>query len=221
MKKRLRHSRDTASVVRIDSSDPDPNDLRAAAAILDKKGVLVFPTSGLYGLGADAFSTEAVGRVFAIKRRPAHKPLLVLLSSIHDMAKVVPTVPAYAELLLGLWPGGITFIFKAGDWVPAVLTGGTGTIGVRMPAHPVAKALVEQFGGPITGTSANLTGFSPTASVMDLDPEIHCQVDMVLDAGNLAGGTGSTIVDVTGWPVRVVRDGAVPRQAIDDVLRNG
>jgi len=221
LKKRLKHSGDTANVVRIDSLNPNPNDLRMAAAALEQNGVLVFPTSGLYGLGADALSAEAVGRVFAIKRRPAHKPLLVLLSGMHDMAKVVPAVPAYAELLLGLWPGGITFIFKAGDWVPAVLTGGTGTIGVRMPAHPVARALVEQFGSPITGTSANLTGFSPTASVMDLDPEIQRQVDMVLDAGNLAGGTGSTILDVTGWPVKVVRDGAVSRQAIDDILRNG
>jgi L-threonylcarbamoyladenylate synthase len=221
LKRKLRHSGNTDNVVRIDLLDPDPNDIRIAAATLGQKGVLVFPTSGLYGLGADAFCVEAVRRVFAIKRRPAHKPLLVLLSGIHDMDRVVPTVPDYAELLLGLWPGGITFIFKAGDEVPAVLTGGTGKIGVRMPAHPVAKALVKQFGGPITGTSANVTGFPATARLMDLDPEIRRQVDMVVDAGNLAGGSGSTIVDVTCWPVRVVREGVVPRQAIDAVLRKG
>ena len=221
MKKRLRNSGNTANVVRIDSSRPDPNDIRTAAQILGQEGILVFPTSGLYGLGADAFCTEAIRRVFAIKRRPAHQPLLVLLSGIHDMDRVVRTVPDYAELLLGLWPGGITVIFKAGDAVPASLTGGTGKIGVRVPAHPVAKALVEQFGGPITGTSANLSGCPATARVMDLDPEIRRQVDMVLDAGTLAGGPGSTIVDVTCWPVRVLREGVVPRQAIDDVLRKG
>jgi L-threonylcarbamoyladenylate synthase len=201
--------------------DPDPSDLRKAAEILGQKGVLVFPTSGLYGLGADALCAEAVRRVFAIKRRPARQPLLVLLSGIDDMAKVVPSVPDYAEPLLGLWPGGITLIFKAGDGVPAVLTGGTGTIGVRLPAHPVARALVEQFGGPITGTSANVTGFPATASVSDLDPEIRRQVDMVLDAGTLAGGSGSSIVDVTCWPVRVLRVGAVPRQVIDEAIRDG
>ena len=221
MKKRLRHSGDTANVVRIDSSDPDPNDIRMATDILGQKGVLVFPTSGLYGLGADAFCAAAVDRVFAIKRRPAHKPLLLLLPGIHDMAKVVRSVPDYAELLLGLWPGGITLIFKAGDRVPVSLTGGTGKIGVRMPAHPVAKALVEGFGGPITGTSANLSGLPATASVTDLDLRIRNQVDMVLDAGPLAGVSGSTIVDVTCWPVRVVREGRVPRRAIDDVLKNG
>jgi L-threonylcarbamoyladenylate synthase len=207
-------------VVRIDSSDPDPNHIRMAAVTLQQKGVLVFPTSGLYGLGADAFCIEAVHRVFAIKHRPAHKPLLVLLSGVDDIAKVVPTVPDHASLLLGLWPGGITFIFKAGDWVPAILTGGTGTIGVRIPAHPVAKALVEQFGGPITGTSANVSGLPAASSVIGLDPEISRQVDMVLDAGNLAGGLGSTVVDVTEWPVRVVREGSVPLQAIDDLLKN-
>ena len=219
MKKRLRNSGNTANVVRIDSSGPDPNDIQTAVQILGQEGILVFPTSGLYGLGADAFCTESIRRVFAIKRRPVHQPLLVLLSGIRDMDRVVRTVPDYAEHLLGLWPGGITVIFKAGGLVPASLTGGTGKIGVRVPAHPVAKALVEQFGGPITGTSANLSGFPATASVMDLEPEIRRQVDMVLDAGILAGGPGSTIVDVTCWPVRILRDGVVPRQAIDDVLR--
>ncbi len=181
----------------------------------------MFPTSGLYGLGADAFCTEAIRRVFAIKRRPVDQPLLVLLSGIHDMDRVVRTVPDYADGLLELWPGGITIIFEAGGWVPACLTGGTGKIGVRVPAHPVAKALVDRFGGPITGTSANLSGFSAAASLMDLDPEIRHQVDMVLDAGTLAGGPGSTVVDVTSWPVRVLREGAVPRQAIDGALRKG
>lgn len=221
MKKRQSHSGNTANLVRIDSSDPDPNDIRTATDIIGQKGILVFPTYGLYGLGADAFCAEAVRRVFAIKRRPIHKPLPLLLSGIHDMAMVVGTVPDYADLLLGLWPGGITFIFKAGKRVPAHLTGGTGKIGVRLPAHPVAKALVEGFGGPITGTSANLSGFPAVASVTHLDPEIRRQVDMVLDAGPLAGGVGSTVVDVTCWPVKVVREGVVPRRAIDDALKKG
>ena len=221
MKRRLKNSGHTDKIVRIDPSDPDPDDIRAAAEILGQKGVLVFPTSGLYGLGVDALCAETVRRVFAIKHRPAHKPVLVLLSGIQDMDKVVRTVPDYAEPLLGLWPGGITFIFKAGDSVPTELTGGTGKIGVRMPAHPAAKALAENFGGPITGTSANLSDCPAAASVTDIDPGIRRQVDMVLDAGILAGGAGSTIVDVSCWPVRVIREGAVTRKAIDDVLRHG
>jgi L-threonylcarbamoyladenylate synthase len=92
---------------------------------------------------------------------------------------------------------------------------------VRLPAHPVAKALLAQFGGPITATSANLSGCRAAARVMDLDPEIRRQVEMVLDAGELAGGSGSTILDVTCWPVKVLREGAVSRRDIEDVLKKG
>jgi L-threonylcarbamoyladenylate synthase len=218
---RLKNSKRTVNIIRVDTDNPDPDDLRRAVEFLGRKGLLVFPTSGVYGLGADALCVEAVRRVFAIKRRAAHQPLLVLLSGLHDMERLVQTVPGYAQPLLRLWPGGITFIFKAGKAVSPELTGGTGTIGVRLPAHPVARALVEQFGGPITGTSANLSGRPAAARVTDLDPEIRGQVNLVLDAGTLAGGPGSTILDVTCRPVRVIREGAVSRQAIADVLKKG
>lgn len=190
-----------------------------AAEVLGQKGVLVFPTTGLYGLGADALCTEAVRRVFTIKRRPAHMPVLVMLSRMDDMVKVVQTVPDYAPRLMGLWPGGITLIFQACAQVPSILTGGTGKIGVRMPAHPVAKLLIEEFGRPVTGTSANLSGCPAASSMAELDPRISSQVDLVLDAGTLAGGAGSTIVDVTRWPVRVIREGAVDQEKIRLVLR--
>lgn len=207
--------------MRIDPSAPDPALIRMAAEILASEGVLVFPTARLYGIGADAFNARAVDRVYAIKRRPADNPLLVLLSDIRDMAKLVRTVPECALPLLRLWPGGITFVFDAADSVPAVITGGTGKIGVRMPLHPVARALVECFGGPITATSANRSGRPAPASVRQLDPAIYEQTDMVLDAGVLAGGAGSTILDVTRWPPEVIREGAVTRRAIDDVLERG
>lgn len=183
--------------------------------------MLVFPTSGLYGLGVDAFNPRAVSRVFAIKQRPSDNPVLVLLSDMHDMHKLVRTIPDYALPLLRLWPGGITFIFEAGDRVPAALTGGSGKIGVRMPLHPVAKALTVRFGGPITATSANRSGRPAPASAAALDPAMVSQTDMVLDAGALAGGIGSTIVDVTRWPIEVLREGAVSWKIIDDVLGRG
>jgi L-threonylcarbamoyladenylate synthase len=221
LKKRQRNSNDTAEVILIDPKRPDPDGIRPAVDVLRQKGVLVFPTAGLYGLGADALCEEAVRRVFAIKRRPLDQPLLVLLSGIEDMKTVVPAVPDYAEPLLRLWPGGITLVFRGGDCLPAALTGGTGNIGVRMPAHPVARALVERFGGPITGTSANLSGYPAAARVTDLAPDIRRRVDLVVDAGVLAGGTGSTILDATCWPMKVLREGAVSRRAIEGVLKNG
>ena len=218
MKKKPQHSLNTDKIVRVDPSAPDSDAIRKAAGILQQKGVLVFPTSGLYGLAADAFSSEAVDRVFAIKRRPADRPVLVMLAGIHDLERMVQCVPDFAEPLMELWPGGITLIFEAAASVPAALTGGTGTIGVRLPAHPVARALVRQFGGPITATSANLSGCPSVSAAADLDPRICADVDMVLDGGILAGGTGSTVVDASHWPVRIIRVGAVSRQAIEAVL---
>lgn len=221
MKRRLKNSSNTAKILRVDPVDPDPHAIRRAVDILGQKGVLVFPTSGLYGLGADALSAEAVHRVFTIKQRPAHMPVLVMLSGIDDMAKVVRMVPDHAQPLLRLWPGGITLIFEAGHQVPENLTAGTGKIGVRLPKNPVARALTETFGGPVTGTSANLSGGKAPSSIADLDVRIGSQADLVLDAGVLAGGSGSTILDVTCWPVKMVREGAVKRKAIDHILSDG
>ena len=219
MRKKQKSSKTIDNWVRIDPFDPDPAVLQTASRTLRQKGVLVFPTTGLYGLGADALNGEAVRRVFAIKRRPAHKPVLVLLSTLGDMDGLVQNVPDDARKLLGLWPGGITLVFMAGKNVPTALTGGTGKIGVRLPAHPVARALTETFGGPITGTSANRSGFPAAASPAELDPELCREVDLVLDAGPLVGGPGSTIVDLTVRPVAILRQGAVPRQAIDRIVK--
>lgn len=221
MNKRLKNSSNTDKILRINPSDPDPAAIGRAVGVLRRNGVLVFPTTGLYGLGADAHGVAAVGRVFTIKQRPVHMPLLVILSHIGDMDKLVRQVPDYARPLFGLWPGGITLIFEADDSVPVGLTGGSGKIGIRLPAHPVAKALTKAWGGPITGTSANRTGGPAVSSVADLDPHVQAQVDLILDAGDLAGGSGSTILDASIWPPKLIREGAVSQRAVDRAVRIG
>jgi L-threonylcarbamoyladenylate synthase len=112
-------------------------------------------------------------------------------------------------------------IFEADDSVPVGLTGGSGKIGIRLPAHPVAKALTKAWGGPITGTSANRTGGPAVSSVADLDPHVQAQVDLILDAGDLAGGSGSTILDASIWPPKLIREGAVSQRAVDRAVRIG
>lgn len=195
---------------------PEPDLIRQGVDILRKGGVVVLPTSGLYGLGADAFNPDAIQRVFDIKRRPDHNPILVLLPDIRELDRLVRRIPHQVEpLLRRLWPGGITFIFEAADRVPEELTAGTGKIGVRLPAHPVAKALAGQFGSAITATSANLSGQQSVASINQLDAAVENAVDLTIDAGTLAGGPGSTIVDATCWPMRILREGAVARKDID------
>jgi L-threonylcarbamoyladenylate synthase len=220
LKKRQNDSARTANIIPIDPRGFLSETIERAADCIRQDGVVIFPTSGLYGIGAHALSETAVRRVYAVKSRPAHKPLLVLLPTIEALDKVVQSVPGYARALMRLWPGGVTLIFEAADTLPAALTGGTGKIGVRLPVHPVARALTRRFGGPITGTSANVSGMPAPHRVMDIDAALSRQVDMVLDAGTLGGGPGSTIVDVSCWPVRTIREGAVGREAITEALRS-
>ncbi len=186
--------------------------------MLAEAGVVIYPTACLYGLGVDAGSPAAVEKVFALKQRPAGKPLLVLIPGRPAMRRLVRSIPSYAEPLLTLWPGGITIVFEAVETLPTALTGGTGKIGVRLPAHPVARALVNRFGGPVTGTSANRSGRPSADCVAVLDPALRRGADAILDAGPLPGGVGSTVVDVTGWPVRLLRQGTVPRRTIETLL---
>ncbi len=206
-------------MARVDPIDPDPLVMARAVQILKGKGVLVFPTTGLYGLGADAGSAEAIERVFSIKQRPADNPVLVLLSCPEDMNGLVTDIPDHARKLIELWPGGLTLVFRASKNVPAALTGGTGKIGVRLPAHPVARALTKTFGGPITGTSANLSGAPAVSDVAALDPDVRQKADLVLDTGPLVGGPGSTVVDATVWPVVILRHGVVPQRKIERLLK--
>jgi L-threonylcarbamoyladenylate synthase len=112
------------------------------------------------------------------------------------------------------WPGGVTLVFKAVDTVPQHLTAGTGKIGIRLPGHPVAAALVDSLGGPLTGTSANLAGRPGSRRIDDLEPNLVQQLDAVLDAGTLKGGTGSTVVDVTQDIPRILREGEISEKEI-------
>jgi L-threonylcarbamoyladenylate synthase len=206
-------------VIRVDAGAPDPGAIAKAAEIIRAGGVVIFPTTGLYGLGADAGRAEAVSRLFTLKGRPESKPILVLIPHRRALGSLVRTVPDAAVALMDrFWPGGLTLVLPARPDVRSPLTAGTGGIGVRLPAHPVASALVSAVGGPITGTSANRSGEPGCASVADLPADLIDGVDLVLDAGPLRGGPGSTIVDLTVDPPAVRRAGAVPTAVIRKAL---
>lgn len=188
----------------------DPAPIQLAAEKIRNGGVVVCPTSGLYGLAADPFQPAAVARVFAIKARPAHMPLLVLIDTREAIRRLATQVPAAAEALMArFWPGGLTLLMPARPDLPGALTGGGSKIGIRQAAHPVARALAKAAGGAITGTSANPSGQPGCSDIKRLDPEVAAQVDLILDAGPLAGGPGSTVVDGTTNPPQVLREGAL------------
>ena len=197
-------------IKKINPKVPEPESLSEAAAVIKQGGVIVFPTRCLYGLGADAMNPDAVERIIEIKQRPQDNPILVLIDSENQLEMLVEKIPPTADAIMeAFWPGRVTLVFDARDTLPDSLTAQSGKIGVRLPGHPVAAAMVRQVKGPLTGTSANLSGRPGCYRLPDLDPQIAGQVDLVLDAGALQGGVGSTVVDVTEEPPRILREGEV------------
>lgn len=196
--------------MKVDPFCPQTDIIENAARIIKTGGVICFPTTSLYGLGADAFNTHAVERIFDIKGREHHKPILVLIQNRQELEKLVRRIPPMAEdIMHKFWPGKITLVFEARDELPSNLTAGSGKIGVRLALHPVAAALIQAVGCPITATSANLSGQPGCASIANLDAEIADNVDLVLDAGELAGGKGSTVLDISGDFPEILREGTV------------
>jgi L-threonylcarbamoyladenylate synthase len=199
----------------IDRLHPQADLIDTAVRILESGGVIVFPTGSLYGLGADALNAGAVDRIFTIKKRAPAKPLLILLPDRNGVLGLAAEVPPSAKRLMDrFWPGQVTIVFKALPGIPSNLTAGTGKIGIRLPGHPVARALVSGFGRPITGTSANLSGQGGCHRIDELDATLIEQLDLVLDAGLLKGGIGSTVVDITGTEPIVIREGRVSKKEI-------
>lgn len=196
--------------LRIDPGSPAPEIFSKAAGVLSAGGVIVFPTRSLYGLGVDAFNETAVEKLFRIKGRPAGKPVLVLIHDLGQLGSLVIDVPEAARHLIHrFWPGRLTLVFHARPSLPEGLTAGTGKIGVRLAGHPVAARLAAALGRPVTGTSANRSGRPGVSRVSELDPGIRDAVDLILDAGPLKDGAGSTVLDVTCDPPRILREGAV------------
>ena len=206
-------------MTRYDLSEPS---LRGAAGIVRGGGVIAFPTETFYGLGACPFDARAVRRIFDLKGRPfKDAPILVLIRSRADLETLaVEITPAAERLMEACWPGPLTLVFHAAVAVPSVLTAGTGTIGVRLTAHPDVQRLLEAVGGPLTGTSANRSGQPPATRAEDVDRALGDGVDAVLNGGPTPGGLPSTVVDTTVTPPRVIREGRVPTAAVLAIINS-
>ena len=186
-------------------------------------GMVVFPTDTLYGLGVDPASEEALARLLAVKGREAGKPIPLLLDGPARASSLALQIPAGASRLMErFWPGALTIVLPARPSLPAAVTGGTGTVGLRVPGHPVPRALAGAVGGAITGTSANRAG-SPGAwgTAEELVTEFTGEADWILWDGIAPPSPGSTVVLVGEGEVSLLREGVIPFPAITDVLGKG
>ncbi len=208
-------------IIGIDPVNPEPDSIAKAGKIIRNNGIVIFPAKCLYGVAANALNEKAIKKVFQLKQRPLNNPILVLIPDKSILPDLVKSISEPAKKLMdAFWPGNLTLVFEAKDNIPRLLTANTGKIGVRIPSHPVAKALVEAVNFPITGTSANLSGHKGCNQTGQLVPSILDSVDLVLDAGILKGGSGSTIVDVTSTNIKVLRQGEVTAFQIKETLVN-
>jgi L-threonylcarbamoyladenylate synthase len=192
--------------------------LGEAEARLREGGVVAIPTETVYGLAASALSHTAVARIFAVKGRPTHHPLIVHLASFDLVPGWAETTPEAAVLAERFWPGPLTMILRRGPLALDTVTGGLETVGVRVPAHPLTLELLTRLGTGVAAPSANRFGrVSPTRAEHVLD-DLGDEVDGVLDGGPAAVGLESTIVDLTGDAPALLRLGAITPDAIAEVL---
>jgi len=205
-------------VRQVDALTPQPEVIAQAAGVIRRGGLVAFPTETVYGLGAAALDAAAVARIFAAKGRPAYDPVIVHIAETRQLDEVAQGTPALAyELAERFWPGPLTLVLQKAPAVPSTVTAGGPTVAVRMPAHPVALALIRAA-GPVAAPSANrFARPSPTSAAHVLE-DLRGRVDLVLDGGQVPIGVESTVLDLTGDPPTVLRPGGTPFEALQAVI---
>lgn len=197
----------------------DAGAIREAASILQGGGLVAFPTETVYGLGAHAENESAVRAMFAAKGRPADHPVIVHVAEASQVESFVTEVPETARrLAAAFWPGPMTLVFRKGPRVSPLVIGGLETVGLRVPSHPVAQALLREFGGPIAAPSANRFGRVSCTRASHVAEELTGRVDLILDGGECTVGLESTIIDVSSGQPAILRPGAVTAEDVSRVL---
>src|SRR5687767_563831 len=206
-------------VLTLDPRHPDPEGIARAAAVLSRGGLVAFPTETVYGLGAHALDSAAVRRIFDAKGRPAEDPLIVHVHDIYALNELTEDRPHGVEVLASrFWPGPLTMVMRRSRAVPPEVTAGLDTVAIRIPAHPIAHALISAAAIPIAAPSANLFSRpSPTRAAHVLE-DLDGRIDLVIDGGAATVGVESTVIDLTAATPAILRPGAVTAEMIEAVL---
>lgn len=192
--------------------------LERAAALIRAGGVVAFPTETVYGLGADAFNARAVASVFEIKARPAFDPLIVHIEA-EWLSSLVTVVPEGARALVRrFWPGPLTIVLPKSDRIPDIVTAGLPSVAVRVPAHPVAQALIRRSGRPVAAPSANPFGYVSPTTALHVAEQIGSRVAIILDGGPCPIGVESTVVSFVGGRPALLRPGGVTLEQIEQEI---
>jgi L-threonylcarbamoyladenylate synthase len=184
-----------AELVRVNAQSPEPDVLRYAASFLTRGSVVAIPTDTFYGLAADPFNLAAVDEIYRVKGRPETRALPILVNSMEQAALLARHVaPKFLRLADGFWPGGLTLVVEASRQVPLKVTANTGKVALRWPKSAVVERLIDEFGGPMTGTSANISGFPSCANADQVMKQLGARLPLILDSGETGAALPSTIV---------------------------
>ena len=206
-------------MIEVDARRPDQRIIASAADILRKGGLVAFPTETVYGLGANALNAAAVAKIFRAKSRPAWNPLIVHTASIEAARALTTAWNDFAETLAyTFWPGPLTLVLPRHHSVPDIVTAGLPAVGIRVPSHPVAVALIKALNTPIAAPSANrFTELSPTTAA-HVAESLGSRVDLILNGGPCDVGIESTVLDLSGLTPTILRPGTITHDAISDAL---
>ena len=197
----------------------DPDLIHQAGELIRQGGVVAFPTETVYGLGADAFNSLAVARIFEIKNRPFFDPLIIHIADVNEMSRLVPHTPLPAEKLIKrFWPGPLTLVLPKRPEVPDLVTAGLPTLAIRMPRHPIACRLIQEAGCPIAAPSANPFGYVSPTTATHVRDQLGGQVDLILDGGPCEVGLESTIISFSEDSPRLLRPGGLPVEEIELII---
>ncbi|MBU1261547.1 threonylcarbamoyl-AMP synthase [bacterium] len=196
---------------------PTGDKIQEAASIIKRGGLVAFPTETVYGLGADGLNPASVAKVFRAKKRLSD-PLPLHIADRSWLTGLVHLNDKAEALMDRFWPGALTIILLKKEIVPNIVTAGLSKVGLRMPNHPVALQLIQEVGGPITGTSANITGFPSPTTAKDVEKYLKDTVELILDGGVCKIGLESTILDLTEDPPLLLRRGGLAIEKIESLI---
>ena len=203
-------------IIRLDPDNIDEKELLRAASYIREGGLVAFPTETVYGLGGDAADKEASRAIYAAKGRPSDNPLIVHIAEVRDLYEVGRDIPEAASLLAAaFWPGPMTLIVDRASIIPLETTGGLDTVAVRLPSHPIARALIKKSGRFIAAPSANTSGRPSPTKASHVREDLFGRIECIIDGGDVKIGLESTIIDLTEEIPTILRPGAI---SLSDVM---
>jgi L-threonylcarbamoyladenylate synthase len=205
-------------IIKLNPKNPSIEDIKKAADVIKKGGLVAFPTETVYGLGADALNPSAVKKIFLAKNRPVDNPLIVHISKKSDLGFLGKVTPKAKALIKRFWPGPLTLVVEKKPIVPKETSGGLNTVAVRMPSNKIASLLIKYAGVPIAAPSANLAGKPSPTKAKHVIEDLNGKVDMIIDGGKTNIGLESTVLDLTSHPPTLLRAGKITVEQIERTI---